>query len=126
MMGRTDVTDRLWRALVVALLWGMLASLGVWSVSHAEEPGGEVQLCTCLATLGRAEAIAAEFRRMVPGLETDVRPSNQRGRTVYEIWARHPAKTPEDICTDIGKAECVARQGAQVGSDCDGSSRPSE
>lgn len=102
-------------AMVVASTVVFLAVALCAADAGAGEPGEAIQLCTCLGTLEQADAMAAEYRRLVPGLVTEVRPKSVGKRTVYEIWARHPTKPPQDICGDIGRAGCEGNRQAVQG-----------
>ena len=84
-----------------------------------EGPPGMVQLCVCLGSVQRAEDMAMRYRGMVPGLETEVRTVDVGGRTVHEIWARHPGMTAAELCHAIGLAGC--RRDRAPGEGCPGS-----
>ena len=90
--------------------------VALWSCfSLAGDRGEVVQVCTCLGTSHAAEALAAKFRGVVPGLEVEIRPRVVRGREVYEVWARHPEMTPEGLCGELGRRGCAATRDDDCG-----------
>ena len=105
-------------AMMAALLLACAGPVG----GRADQGGaGEVspamvQVCVCLGSGPRAEEMAARYRGMVPGLETEVRAVEVGGRTVHEIWARHPEMSPARLCRAIGLADC--RGGKAPGGGC--------
>ena len=123
-MGTRRWPGRAAAALAVMIAAALLACAGP-AVARAgqggadEAPPGMVQLCVCLGSAQRAEDMAERYRSMVPGLETEVRAVEVGGRTMHEIWARHPEMTSRQLCHAIGLAGCS--RDMDHGDDCPGS-----